>query len=304
MTDQTQSPPAAPAAPPSALSLKLGVAIASLLTTVALTVGKLTVGSLTGSLALVSDGLQGLIDIIVTMLTVTFILLAARGACAAWTAGRYRLEAMAALAEAALLALIGFCIWYLALQKFVHGHHVAEIEAWHLALVAAAAGVDGVRALIVGRVARATGSLALEANAAHFRTDAVGTGIVLAGLGLAHMGWPIADSVATVGLAALLLRTAWRVGHRAATILLDIADPADSLAVLAALESDPEVRDVPLLRLHRRPEGYDVVGEVHLAVPSMVPSGQTAAAAERLETLVRAAVPAAAVVLMARPKPA
>ena len=247
------------------ISLKLTVALFSLVTTVVLTAVKLGLGLLTGSLGLMADGLQGLMDVMVTAVTVVFIVLAARGACAAWTTGREKLEALAALIEAALLSVIAICIWYLALQKFLFDHHVAEIETWHLTVVVVAIGADYIRAVIVGRAARATGSLALEANAAHFRTDSLGSLVVLGGIWLAHLGWPVADSLATLGLAAILTWTAWRIGHRAAQMLLDIADPAESLAALEALRGHAEVLDVPVLRLHRQGGGYAIVAEVALA---------------------------------------
>lgn len=275
-------------------TLKLVVAILSFVTTLALTMGKLVLGLITGSLALLADGLQGLIDVLVTLVTVVFVLISGRGVCPSWTLGRERLEAMAALIEAALLTLIAIGIWYLALQKLVFGSHVAQIELWHLGAISVAIVVDWTRARIVAAVARRTGSLALEANAAHFRADALGSVLVLCGLGLAHQGWPMADSLATLGLAAFLFWTAWRVGYRAAEMLLDIADPAQSIAALEALESHPAVHDVPVLRLHRRPRGYDVVAEVELA------AGADATLREELERRIRAAVPTASALVATR----
>ena len=245
-------------------SLKLTVAVFSLVTTVVLTAVKLGLGVLTGSLGLMADGLQGLMDVMVTAVTVLFVILAARGACPTWTTGREKLEALAALIEAALLGVIAVCIWYLALQKFLFAHHVAVIEAWHLTVVIIAIAADYGRALIVGRVAQTTGSLALEANAAHFRTDSLGSLVVLGGIWLAHLGWQVADSLATLGLAAILTWTAWRIGHRGGRMLLDIADPAHSEAVLEVLSADPRVLDVPVLRLHRQSFGYVVVAEILL----------------------------------------
>ena len=262
-------------------SAKLAVAVFSLAVSIVLTAVKLGLGLLTGSLALTADGLQGLMDVIVTAVTVLFVVLAARGACATWTVGRERLEALAALIEAALLAVIAVCIWYLAMQKFLFAHHVVVIETWHLVVVVIAVAVDFLRAQIIGRVARTTGSLALEANAAHFRTDSLGTLVVLGGIWLAHLGWPMADSLASLVLAAFLGWTAWRIGHRAARMLLDIADPADSLAALEALSGHPEVRDVPVLRLHRRPIGYAVVAEIAVERDSLARFDRVRADLER-----------------------
>lgn len=278
----------------SAGTLKLVVAVLSFLTTLALTLGKLFLGLVTGSLALLADGLQGLIDVLVTLVTVVFVLVSGRGACPTWTMGRERLEAMAALIEAALLSLIALGIWYLALQKFVFGSHVVEIELWHLGAISVAIVVDWTRARVVAAVARQTDSLALEANAAHFRADALGSLMVLIGLGLAHQGWPMADSLATLALAAFLFWTAWRVGYRAAEMLLDIADPRQSISALDALKSHPAVRDVPVLRLHRRARGYDVVAEVELA------AGADMALRAELEQRVKTAIPAVSVLVALR----
>lgn len=224
-----------------------------------------------------ADGLQGLMDVINTMCTVLFVLGAAQPASAVWTNGREKLEALAALIEAAVLTVIAVCIWYLAAQKLVFGHHVAEIESWHLGVVLVAIVADGLRARYVGWVARQTDSLALEANAAHFRTDALGSLIVLLGLVLAHRGWPVADTLATLALAGFLSWTAWRIGRRAVALLLDIADPVVSNAALDALQSHPGIRAVPSLRLHRRLRGSDVVARVVIE-PDRAPHAATIAA--------------------------
>jgi len=243
---------------------KLLVAVVSLFATMVLTIIKLGLGLATGSLALMADGLQGLMDVVITMSTVFFVVAAAQPACAIWTNGREKLEALAALIEAAVLVMIAVCIWYLAAQKLFFGYHLAEIERWHLAVVILAIAADWLRARYVGWVASATNSLALEANAAHFRTDALGSLIVLGGLILAHRGWPVADTIATIALAGFLSWTAWRIGRRALVILLDVADPAESMAVLALLENHPSVAAVPVLRLHRGLRGSDVVARIVL----------------------------------------
>ncbi len=259
---------------------KLMVAIVSLLTTVVLTAIKLGLGITTGSLALTADGLQGLMDVIITLSTMLFVLGAAQPACATWTNGREKLEALAALIEAAVLVVIAVCIWYLAAQKMVHGHHVAEIERWHLIVVIGAIVADGLRAQYVGWVARRTASLALEANAVHFRTDALGSLMVLGGLFLAHQGWPVADTLATIALAGFLSWTAWRIGRRAGKLLLDMADPAESLAALEVLESHPDVAGVPLLRLHQRLYGTDIIARIALRAGREAEAAAIAAALE------------------------
>ena len=231
-----------------------------------LTIGKLIIGMLSGSLALVADAMQGLIDIIVTGVTVVVVSLSDQGSDPAWTCGREKLEAFAALAEAVLLGIIAVFIWHLAGVKLIHGTPSMQIEAWYLGAAAFAAAADFIRHLVVKRAARATGSMALEANAAHFLTDALGTVLVTLGLIGAWYGLPIADTVAAVGVAGLLSYTSFTVGRRALGMLLDRIDPKVSVTVLDSLNSIREIRDVTTLRIRRLPAHHvvDLVVEVEV----------------------------------------
>ncbi len=245
---------------------KLFVAIGSLITTIVLTVGKLIVGVLSGSLALVADAMQGLIDIIVTGVTVMVVGQSDRGADPAWTCGREKLEAFAALAEAVLLGIVAVFIWHLAGLKLVHGTPPIQIEAWYLGAVAVAAGADFIRHLVVKRAARATGSMALEANAAHFLTDSLGTVLVTLGLLGVWYGMPVADTLAAIGVAGLLSYTSFMIGRRALGMLLDRVDPAMSLAVLEAIEDVEDISAIHSLRIRRLPQRHvvDLVAEAEM----------------------------------------
>lgn len=246
---------------------KLMVAIGSLVTTIVLTIGKLIIGILSGSLALVADALQGLIDIIVTGVTVIVVNLSDRGSDPAWTCGREKLEAFAALAEAVLLGIIAAFIWHLAGLKLVHGTPPIQIEMWYLGAAAFAACADFIRHLVVKRAARATGSMALEANAAHFLTDSLGTVLVTLGLIGAWYGLPVADTIAAIGVAGLLSYTSFTVGRRALGMLLDRVDPNISVAVLDSLTPLPAIESVKTLRIRRLPERHvvDLLAEVDVA---------------------------------------
>ncbi len=280
---------------------KLVVAAGSLVVTVVLTLGKLVVGLLSGSLALIADALQGLIDIIVTMVTLLVVAVSGRQPDPVWTCGRARIEALAALIEAALLAVIAACIWYLAAQKLLHGVHDVTVEPWYLAVVLVVVAVDWARAQFLARVARQTESIALEANAAHFRTDALSSLFVLGGLLAAYQGFPLADTLATFVVAAFLSWTAWRLGRRGADLLLDRADEADSLAVLDAIQAQPGVEDVNVLRLHRQPDHYRVEARLGVGVADL---GALRGLHRRLDKAIKAVLPRAEVTLALIPQPA
>lgn len=157
-----------------------------------------------------------------------------------------------------LLGIIAVFIWHLAALKLVHGTQPMQLEAWYLGAAALAAGADFIRHLVVKRAARATGSMALDANAAHFLTDAFGTVLVTLGLIGAWYGMPVADTVAAIGVAGLLSYTSYTVGRRALGMLLDRVDPDLSLEVLETVTAQPDIANVAKLRIRRLPEHYTV----------------------------------------------
>lgn len=260
---------------------KVTVAIISLITTVVLTLGKLIVGVISGSLALIADALQGLVDILVTMVTLVVVAVSGRGPDPAWTCGRDKLEALAALIEAALLSIIALCIWYLALGKLLFGVSEVTVEPWYIGAVFVAVVADFWRHVVIRRAARATRSMALEANAAHFMTDSMASAAVMLGLIAVHFGYPVADTLATLVVAGFLTFTALRVGTRAVDMLIDRGDPDVSVRVLALLQARPEVEAVPVLRLRRPPHCHVVETRLRAAVPDLRAQQALVAAIER-----------------------
>lgn len=159
---------------------------------------------------------------------------------------------------------MGIAVWCLGLQELSSGPGEIRLEPWYLLAMAGAVATGVLRHRILRRVARGSGRLALAATAAHFPTDAPASVCVPAGLVLAALGWPVADTLATLLVAALLVAallflSAWRVGQPAADILLKRSDPRQSqdlLADLSALPGDVEVRRPAI---HPGPQGHAVV---------------------------------------------
>lgn len=266
---------------------KVAVAVMSLLTTLVLTAGKLIIGAVSGSLALVADGLQGLVDILVTAVTLLVVAVSGRAPDPAWTCGRDKMEALAALAEALLLAVIAVCIWYLALAKLVLGTGEVAVEPWYIGAVLVAVVADYWRHLVIRRAARETASMALAANAAHFLTDSLASLAVMIGLIAVQFGFPLADTLATLVVAGFLTFTAIRVGTRAVNMLLDRVDPRLSLRALELLQADPRVCDVQVLRLRRMPNELVVDAMVRAAIDSQA---QADALRDALDAALRASL--------------
>src|SRR5262249_732611 len=156
----------------------------------------------------------------------------------------------------------------------------------------------------VGRPARGArpapiSSPALASNAVHFGSDLGGSVAVLVGLLLVRSGYPGADSVAALFVAALVLIAAARLMRRNVDVLMDRAPAgAEEAARPAIVGVRPPVQ---LRRLRMRQAAGRVFADVVIGVDFDAAVGQGHAAADEVERAVQSALPEADVVVHVEP---
>jgi divalent metal cation (Fe/Co/Zn/Cd) transporter len=160
--------------------------------------------------------------------------------------------------------------------------------------------VDLSRALVSQRAARRFESAALQSNALHFASDLAGSVAVLVGLVVARAGYPDADSIAGLFVAALVLVAAGRLMRRNVDVLMDRA-PADAVAA-ARLAIAERVPGVSLRRLRLRQAAGRHFVDVVIGVSPGAAVAQGHAAADAVEDAVRRALPEADVVVHVEPE--
>src|SRR5215210_2329352 len=174
-------------------------ALVSIVAAAALVVLKLGAGLASGSLGLVSEALHSGTDLVAALLTFFAIGVAGRPADAGHQYGHGKAEHLAALAEAAVLALVSVGVAALAVARLAGAVELDVDPAWWaFAVVGAVIAIDVYRTSASVRAARVYGSEALRSNALHFGSDLVGTFAVLAGLIAASAGHPSGDSIAAL----------------------------------------------------------------------------------------------------------
>ncbi len=232
---------------------KQSVALGSMAASALMTVGKLIVGVSTGSLGILSEALHSLLDFGATVLTYMAVRMSDKLADDHHPYGHGKIESIAALAETVLLFITSFWILYEATHRLVVGSFEVEATWWSVAVIGVCIGVDISRARALMRVAKATRSQALEADALHFSSDVLSSCVVLAGLGFVAMGWPMADAIAAIGVSLFVCRAGWVMGKRTIDTLIDTA-PGGAVegmkAVIASVEGVAGVK-----RVRMRPAG-------------------------------------------------
>jgi cation diffusion facilitator family transporter len=211
---------------------------------------KLGVGLATGSLGLISTGIESSGDVIAAVLTFFAVRLGGRPADPEHPYGHRRAENLGALGEAAILAGGGIFVAVEAVNHLVGDSPPPELHWYLVAVIAVALVVDLSRTLVSLRVARAYSSAALRSNAFHFAGDMAGSFAVLIGLLAVDAGFDQGDSVAALVIAAIICAAAVRLIGENANVLMD-RTPAEAREAAEHAIADLGA-DIELSRLRLR----------------------------------------------------
>src|SRR5438067_1499465 len=161
-----------------------------------LVVLKLGTGLVTGSLGLVSAGIESSGDVVAAILTLLAVRLAIRPADEGHPYGHRRAENLAALGEAAILTGGGSVVVAQAINRLTGGGETLSTRWYVFAVIGIALAVDASRVLVSARSATRYRSAALRSNALHFAGDMAGSLAVLAGLVAVAAGFKDGDAIA------------------------------------------------------------------------------------------------------------
>src|SRR6516225_692823 len=175
--------------------VKQQVALTSIAASAGLTLAKGAIGLATGSLAVLSEAAHSLLDLAATVMTYFAVRISGKPADEEHHYGHGKVESVSALAETALLFLLsGIVVWEALTRLLGAEAHPVAATAWSFAVIIGSIVIDFYRARALYRVAAATSSEALEADALHFGSDMWSSVAVLLGLIAIAAGYRWADS--------------------------------------------------------------------------------------------------------------
>jgi cation diffusion facilitator family transporter len=281
------------------VSEKQTVALASVGASAALAATKFAAGLLTGSLGILSEAIHSLIDFGATVITFFAVRWGDQPPDEEHQYGHAKFESVGALVETGLLFLTTGWIVYEALHRLLTGDIHVELAWWAFLIVACSVVIDFNRSRALNRVAVATSSEALGADALHFSSDMWSSIAVLIGLGAVSLGFPWADAVAALLVAAVVLLAALRLGKRTLNTLLDAAPQGASDKVRGIVNSFDGV--LALERLRIRPAGPTLFVSAVVAVRRTMPIEDMARLKNEISAAIRSAFPNADVTVTTDP---
>jgi cation diffusion facilitator family transporter len=256
-------------------------------------------GLATGSLGLVSAGVESTGDVVAAVVTFFAVRLGARPADTSHPYGHRRAENLSALAEATILVGGGLFVAIEGIGRLSGGESLAA--KWYVfAVIGVAIVINLSRALLLRRSARRYHSAALRSNSFHFAGDVAGSVAVLVGLILVRAGFPDGDPIAALIVSVIIFAAAARLVSENAQVLMDTA-PAGAHAIArdAIVALGPEI---VLERLRLRESAGRYFADVVVAVPPGRAVIEGHAAADEVEQAVEDALPNSDVVVHVEPR--
>ncbi len=214
------------------LSTKAGATKLLIGVVVGLIIVKVVVGWLTGSISILAQAADSLLDLFAAMVTFSAIRIAAKPADAEHPYGHGKVEDIAGVVQGILILIAGGLIIYAAIERIISGSSV-ELAGAGIAVMAVSIGASIFLSRHLSRVARRTNSVALEANARNIATDVYSASAVLVGLAIVRFtGSSVIDSAIAIGVAVYILKVAVDTIRRPISGLLDEKLPPAQEAVV------------------------------------------------------------------------
>jgi cation diffusion facilitator family transporter len=265
--------------------LSIGAAVA----TIGLKAGAYLI---TGSVGLLSDALESLVNLVAAIVALIVLTVAARPPDEDHAYGHDKAEYFSSGVEGGLILIAAASIAYAAIGR-IRDPQPIEQAGLGLAISVVASGINLVVARILLQAGRHYHSITLEADAHHLMTDVwTSVGVVVGVAAVALTGWERLDPIIALIVAANIVWSGARIIRRSALGLLDTALPGDERGqVVAILTAYADREGVQFHALRTRQAGARRFVSCHILVPGgwTVQGGH--ALLERIEADVRAALP-------------
>jgi len=191
-----------------------------------LAVGKLGVGLVTNSIGLISSAADSLIDVLISSLNLFSIRLAESPADEGHPYGHGKVENLAGLVQAAVIAGLGGWVIFEAVRRLILDIRPQHSE-WGVVVMAMSLVVSWLITRHLRRVALRTDSVVLLADSLHYASDVWTNAGVLASLALLWLtDIGVFDPLIAVAVGAIILRSAYQIVARSVADLMDAAIPA------------------------------------------------------------------------------
>ncbi|MDQ4060173.1 MAG: cation diffusion facilitator family transporter [Pseudomonadota bacterium] len=257
---------------------------------------------LTGSIALYSDALESIINVVASVAALLALRVSYRPADANHPYGHAKAEYFSAVLEGVLIVLAALSILREAWFGYLDPKPLQAPE-WGLAVNALAGAINAVWAWVLIRCGRRWRSPALVADGRHLVTDVVTSAGVLIGLALATLtGWQVLDPALAALVAVNILWSGWNLMRESVGGLMDEAPSVEVMVRIRELISQHATGALEAHDLRTRHAGRLTFIEFHLVVPGTMTVSEAHDICDRIEAALRADVEGSSITIHVEPE--
>ncbi len=245
------------------LKVQLWVTILSLV----LFIAKVVAYYLTNSLAILTDALESIVNVVAGFIGLYSLYVAAKPKDLEHPYGHGKAEFISAAVEGTLIVGAGFLIIYETVQKFVHDKPVSSLDTG-LYLVAATAIINYIAGTVCIRIGTKNKSLALQASGKHLQTDTYSTLAIIAGLILmitTKLYW--LDKAIALAMSVFIIYNGYIIIRKSLAGIMDEADIELLKQMLTVLNANRRANWIDLHNLRVIKYGSLLHVDCHLTVP-------------------------------------
>jgi cation diffusion facilitator family transporter len=257
---------------------------------------------LTGSVGLLSDALESIVNLVAAAMTLWMLALSARPPTEEHAYGYSKAEYFASGLEGALIFAAALAIAWTAIDRLLHPQPLERVGLG-LGLSLVASVINFVVARVLLKAASRYRSIALEADAHHLMTDVwTSIGVVVAVGTVALTQWNWLDPVIALAVAANIIFTGFSLVRRSALGLLDRSLPGEQRAAIESVLQRHREDGIDFHALRTRAAAGRSFVSVHLLVPGAWTVQHAHDVAEQIEREITNAVPGASAFTHTEPR--
>jgi cation diffusion facilitator family transporter len=262
---------------------------------------KATAYFLTGSVGLLSDALESMVNLAAAIVALLVLSLISRPATDEFTFGYSKAEYFSSGFEGGMILLAAAGIIITAIPRLINPVPLENL-GWGLVISVAASLINLAVSLILMRAGKRYNSITLEADAKHLMTDVWTTAGVLEGIALVWItGYLRLDPIIALIVAANIIFTGYRLLVRSGRGLLDVAIPVQEISSVKSILDSYKDEGVTYHALRSRQAAARKFMVVHLLVPGHWSVKKSHTMAEQIENQVMATVSNANIVTHVEP---
>ncbi|MEN8614698.1 cation diffusion facilitator family transporter [Dehalogenimonas sp. THU2] len=262
---------------------------------------KVTVGLLTGAVSVLAEAIHSALDLVAAIIAFFGVRAADKPADREHPFGHGKWENVSGTVEAVLIFVAAIWIIYEAVKRILHGAEV-ELLGWGIAVMLVSVIANTLVSRHLFKIAKATDSVALEADAQHLRTDVMTSAGVLTGLALVQFtGLTVLDPIIAMAVALIIIKAAYDILKKSFGGIVDTGLPDGEEKLIADVLREHRAQLTGFHSLRTRKAGAQRFAELHLVMPRAASVEEAHRMCDHLEADLRERLPRLEITLHVEP---